>query len=232
MSIRVLLAEDDPDLGSLLQQYLELHDFQVQLVTDGQAARATLAGQPFDILVTDVMMPLEDGFSLAAAVARTYPSLPFLFLTARKLPDDIRQGLRLGADDYLTKPFDADELILRIRNILRRSGRLQPAPSLEITLGHFTFLPAEQLLRSATGTRTLTAKETHLLHYLGTHAGQLLRRTDVLRHLGEEDNFFQGRSLDVFISRLRKYLAADPRLAIESVRGVGFRFLSGPVAGS
>ncbi len=158
MSIRVLLAEDDVDLGHLLHQYLELNGFAVRLVGDGQAARAALREQAFDILVTDVMMPLEDGFTLAAAVARDYPTLPFLFLTARKLPEDIRQGLRLGADDYLTKPFDADELILRIRNILRRSGRLAPAPSLKLILGHFTFLPAEQLLRSPTGERTLTTK--------------------------------------------------------------------------
>lgn len=223
--IRVLIVEDDLDLGNLLKQYLELNSFHVHRVFDGVEAREELKQNEYDILIIDVMMPREDGFELAQKLQVQYSSLPFLFVTARKLKEDVLTGLKLGADDYITKPFDADELILRIKNILKRK-QSPVSPKVDcVKIGIFTFDPENFALISPGSTKTLTEKEVQLLSYFIQHKNQLIKRNEVLSHLWEEADFFSGRSLDVFISRLRKYLSEDPSIQIESVRGVGFRFL-------
>lgn len=223
--IRVLIVEDDLDLGNLLKQYLELNKFQVHRVYDGVEAREELKQNEYDILILDVMMPKEDGFTLAQKLQSAYPDLPYLFVTARKMKEDILTGLKLGADDYITKPFDADELILRIQNILKRKRKAE-LPKVDVfQIGIFTFEPENFTLRSISSTKTLTEKEVQLLSYFIQHKNQLIKRNDVLNHLWQEADFFSGRSLDVFVSRLRKYLSEDPSIQIESVRGVGFRFL-------
>lgn len=223
--IRVLIVEDDLDLGNLLRQYLELNNFKVQRVFNGVEAREELKHNQYEILILDVMMPQEDGFELAQKLQLQHPGLPFLFVTARKLKEDILTGLKLGADDYITKPFDADELILRIKNILKRKQNVSLPKIDAVRIGIFTFEPENFALISETSTRTLTEKEVQLLSYFIQHKNQLIKRSDVLSHLWEEADFFSGRSLDVFVSRLRKYLSEDASIQIESVRGVGFRFL-------
>lgn len=223
--IRVLIVEDDLDLGNLLKQYLELNNFQVHRVFDGIEAREDLKSNEYDIAILDVMMPREDGFELAQKLQIQHPNLPFLFVTARKLKEDVLTGLKLGADDYITKPFDADELILRIKNILKRKQNAVPPKIETYQIGIFTFEPENFALISIHSTKTLTEKEVQLLSYFIQHKNQLIKRSDVLSHLWEEADFFSGRSLDVFVSRLRKYLSDDPSIQIESVRGVGFRFL-------
>ncbi|MCW3465126.1 response regulator transcription factor [Chitinophaga nivalis] len=227
MEIKVLIVEDDVDLGQLLQQYMEMNGLVAKRVFNGVEARNELKTSTYDIIVIDVMMPLEDGFVLAEKISIQYPQTPFLFVTARKMKADIMKGLKLGADDYIVKPFDADELIQRIRNILKRTKN-QDAPASDILpIGVYHFDPKNLLLRSPTTERVLTEKEAQLLHYLYLNKGQLIKRTSILDELWEEADFFKGRSMDVFVSRLRKYLAEDPAIKIESIRGVGFRFLLG-----
>jgi DNA-binding response OmpR family regulator len=220
----VLIVEDDQDLGQLLKQYLELNGFAVVLSENGIEGRTHLREQKFDIILTDVMMPKEDGFTFAAHVVQTYPALPILFITARKLKEDVIKGLKIGADDYITKPFDADELVLRIRNILKRSSA--KTPELEtMIIGNYTFYPKELLLEGASQRRVLTEREAELLQLLTGNIGQLVRKRDILNRLWKGNDFFNGRSMDVFVSRLRKYLSDDPRITIESVRGAGIRLM-------
>ena len=227
--IKILIVEDDLDLGNLLKQYLELNKFQVHRVFNGVEARAELKLNSYDILVLDVMMPQEDGFTLAQKLQYSNPDLPFLFVTARKLKEDVLTGLKLGADDYITKPFDADELILRIQNILKRKSIPKLPDEVRkfetYSIGKFTFEPQNLILKTEKSERTLTEKEAQLLSFLYQHKDRIIKREEVLNHLWVEADFFTGRSLDVFISRLRKYLSEDESVQIESIRGVGFRFL-------
>lgn len=225
MNENVLIVEDDIDLGHLLEQYLRLNGFKARQVFNGIEARDALRLEVYDILIIDIMMPKEDGFKLVEKLKRNYPSLPFIFVTARKMKEDVMRGLELGADDYILKPFDADELILRIRNILKRSNKSQEDSNDVISIGNFQFDPLNLSLKSEISKVILTEKESQLLHYLCKHQNSLIKRADILNYLWKESDFFNGRSMDVFISRLRKYLAEDPTIQIENVRGVGFRFL-------
>lgn len=221
---KVLLVEDDLDLGNLLKQYLQLNQFEVTRVMDGLEARKALQNEDFSIAILDVMMPNEDGFTLAQKLSQTHPNLPFLFVTARNLKEDVIQGLKLGADDYITKPFDADELILRIKNILKRQKAL-PETKLDIIhVGNYQLDGKNLILQYQNNVKKLTEKEAKLLEFLHQNRNQLIKRETILNYLWDEADFFSGRSLDVFMSRLRKYLADDPQLQIESIRGVGFRF--------
>lgn len=226
MKTSVLIVEDDEDLGHLLKQYLELNDIYAFRVFNGEQAREELKANTYDILVLDVMMPKEDGFELAAKLNVLYPDTPFLFITARKMKEDILFGLKLGAEDYILKPFDADELILRIHNILKRTRRQTVAVPEIFQLGIYSFNPANLLLSTPQAAKVLTVQESRLLHYFCAHQNQLIFRKDILDHLWKEADFFNGRSMDVFISRLRKYLSQDQSIQIESVRGVGFRFIA------
>ncbi|MEO3402843.1 response regulator transcription factor [Mucilaginibacter sp. CAU 1740] len=221
MEHRILIVEDDADLGNLVRRYLEVKGFGVTLITDGRTAMQELAIGSYAIAVLDVMLPGADGFVLASQIRQAYPSLPFLFLTARRQQADVLKGLSLGADDYMLKPFDVDELVLRIANILRRSGDREK-PSQHYVLGDYHFHPQELSLELNGQRRLLTEKESALLEMLCREPGRLLRRTFVLESLWGSADFFNGRSLDVFIGRLRKLLAGDPRLELEVVRGAGF----------
>ncbi|WCT13391.1 response regulator transcription factor [Mucilaginibacter jinjuensis] len=227
MKIKILLAEDDNDLGQLLRQYLALNGFDATRVFNGREARERLAVEAFDIVVLDVMMPEEDGLTAAEALKQAHPNLPFLFVTARKSREDVLAGLKLGADDYITKPFDADELILRINNILKRTNRaaLSSKPVEQLQIGRFSFEPEGLQLKNGEQVQLMTQRESDLLLYLYQRDGQLVKREQILQELWKENDFFKGRSMDVFVTRLRKYLAADPGITIESVRGIGYRFL-------
>lgn len=228
MSIRILIVEDDKDLGHLLKQYLEISGFNATQVFNGREARAELNKAAYDIAVIDVMMPEEDGFTLAEKLVQIHPQLPFLFVTARGEKIDVLKGLKLGADDYMIKPFDADELIQRIQNILKRT---MPAAGMvesqaQVTIGLYTFDRENLQLSSPSNQYALTEKEAALLHYLYMNRNKIIRRKIILGHLWQQDDFFSGRSMDVFITRLRKHLSDDNTISIESIRGIGFRFSS------
>jgi DNA-binding response OmpR family regulator len=224
MKIKVLLAEDDLDFGNMLKQYLELFEFEVTRVYNGEEAWDILAHHTFDIGVLDVMMPKMDGFSLAQQIKDRYPTLPFIFLTARKLKTDIIQGLKIGADDYIIKPFDADILVLKLKNILSRSKIAQPQIPQNIKIGQYTLTPASLILQSPTQQHRLTEKEMQLLLFLHEHRNRIVKRNDILKAVWSESDFFTGRSMDVFVSRLRKYLKEDINISIKSIRGVGLEF--------
>ncbi|MBB6500998.1 response regulator transcription factor [Pedobacter cryoconitis] len=224
MKTKVLVIEDDIDLGNLLRQYLEINNFEAHRVYNGEEARMELKVNDYDILIIDVMMPKEDGFTLAAKLKVSHPQLPFLFVTARKLKEDVILGLKLGADDYIIKPFDADELILRMQNILRRIQPQLTNPNEIYRIGIYNFDAENLKLSSPLSEKTLTEKEGQLLKYLYEHQNQLIKRHAILDYLWNNSDFFNGRSMDVFITRLRKHLMEDKNVQIESIRGVGYRF--------
>lgn len=217
--MQILLVEDDHDFGNILKQYLEMNHFSITLCRDGQQGWEAFQTSNFDLCILDVMLPLKDGFTLGKAIRRHSPQTPFLFLTAKKLKEDRLQGLKLGADDYITKPFDADELVLRVQNILRRSGKLLPA-LFPIGQCHFDF--DNLILQTPEQTHTMTLKEAELFRYLAQRPHQVVKRALILQELWGEDDYFNGRSMDVFISRLRKYIETDTSLTIETIRGVGY----------
>ncbi|WP_111683120.1 response regulator transcription factor [Winogradskyella tangerina] len=222
----ILLAEDDLDFGHILKQYLEISGFAITWAKDGKEALELFQNGRFNICVFDVMMPKMDGFTLAEKVIEIEPETPFIFLTARKMKDDKIKGLKLGADDYIVKPFEADELVLRLNNILRRTEKtasIQPQEDL-IEIGSYTFNSQRCELTCKDYKKQLTQKEAELILFLFKHKNQLLKREEILNAVWENDDFFSGRSMDVFISRLRKYFKLDPSISIESIRNVGLEF--------
>ena len=221
----VLLAEDDFDFGSILKQYLEIHDHQVTWAKDGEEALDCFTNAPFDLCLFDVMMPKMDGFTLASKVVELKPEIPFVFLTAKKLKEDKITGLKLGADDYIVKPFEADILVLRLKNILKRTRRVQLENEEVHKIGTFEFDSINHKLSSAEHEQRLTEKEAILIQYLYQHKNKMIKRVDLLKDVWGNDDFFSGRSMDVFISRLRKYFKQDSNIRIESVRGVGLTFI-------
>jgi DNA-binding response OmpR family regulator len=220
----VLLAEDDFDFGSILKQYLEIHNYKVTWAKDGTEALGLFKKTDFDICVLDVMMPKMDGFTLAEKIITINPEVPFVFLTAKRLKEDKIKGLKLGADDYIVKPFEADILVLRLKNILKRTLKVSPKTNETYTIGSYLFDAINHNLIFAGEEQRLTEKETILIQYLFNHKNEMIKRDDLLKDVWGNDDFFSGRSMDVFISRLRKYFKQDSSIAITSVRGVGLTF--------
>ena len=222
---RLLLAEDDFDFAAILKQYLELHQFEVIWAENGEIALDYFKNQTFDICIFDVMMPQLDGFSLAEKIITINPETPFIFLTARKLKEDKIIGLKLGADDYIVKPFEVDELVLRLQNILKR---IEQKRSLDgnniIEIGSYVFDNERLTLNNKNHVQQLTEMEASLIEYLYLNHNQLLKRDQILMSVWKKDDYFSGRSMDVFISRLRKYFNSDPKIKIESVRNIGLEF--------
>lgn len=222
----VLLAEDDVDFGNLLQQYLEMSGYRVTWVKDGEEALIVFKQSAFDICVLDVMMPKKDGFTLAEDIINENPEIPFVFLTARKLKEDKIKGLKLGADDYIVKPFDADELVLRLKNIIKRANNSVTTIIKEesIEIGAYTFNQRRLELIYQDEIQQLTEKEANLILFLFEHKNQMLKREEILKEVWKNEDYFSGRSMDVFISRLRKYFKKDTAISIESSRGIGLEF--------
>ncbi|CAL2065186.1 response regulator transcription factor [Tenacibaculum sp. 190524A05c] len=222
----ILLAEDDPDFGNLLQQYLQMSGYRVTWVKDGEEALKVFTQNSFDICVLDVMMPKKDGFTLAEDIINENPEIPFVFLTARKLKEDKLKGLKLGADDYIVKPFDADELVLRLKNIIKRSSNTVTKVIKEetIQIGKYTFNQRRLELVIEGEVQQLTEKEANLILFLFEHKNQMLKREEILKEVWKNEDYFSGRSMDVFISRLRKYFKKDSAISIESSRGIGLEF--------
>lgn len=223
---KILLAEDDMDFASVLKQYLEIHNFEVHWAKDGEEAWQAFSTNTFDICIFDVMMPKIDGFTLAEKCVSLHPEIPFLFLTARNHNEDKIKGLKLGADDYIVKPFEADELVLRIANILKRSTKSSgiQATANEILIGNYLFHTYRLELKLGKTIQQLTEKEAALITFLYNNRNQLLKRDQILQAIWKTDDYFSGRSMDVFISRLRKYFRDDANISIESVRNIGLEF--------
>ena len=216
----LLLVEDDTDLGNVMKHYLEAHDFEVVLCRDGLEGLNSFKKKAFDLCILDIMMPEMDGFDLAKRIKNLDDAIPFVFLTAKNQKWDRLKGLALGADDYITKPFEIDELVLRIQNILRRTSRIKTVELQQI--GAFSFDRTNLLLKGNRREFSLTLQEAKLLQLLFDNKGEVVTREAILTRLWGENDYFAGRSMDVFISRLRKYLKSDKNVQIENRRGVGF----------
>jgi DNA-binding response OmpR family regulator len=217
--MKVLLAEDDRDFGNILSQYITINGFDVALAHDGNEAWEMFSKDKPDICVLDVMMPEMDGFTLGEKIKDEHPEVPLIYLTAKSLKEDIVRGLKIGADDYITKPFDPEVLILRINNILKRA---YSSSNDEYKIAD-TVLNINNLeLTCGNSREKLTLKEAQLLRYFIINKNKVLAREDILTEIWGEDDYFLGRSMDVFISRLRKYISEDKKLDIRTVRGTGF----------
>jgi DNA-binding response OmpR family regulator len=217
--MKVLIAEDDRDFGNILTQYVTISGFDVTLGRDGKEAWDLFNQSKFDICVFDVMMPEMDGFTLAEKVKEANPAMPVIFLTAKSLKEDIVRGLKIGADDYITKPFDPEVLILRINNILKRA---YSSSNDEFKISDTTLKYNTLELISGNTKEKLTLKEAQLLKMFIINKNKMLAREDILTEIWGEDDYFLGRSMDVFISRLRKYISDDKNIDIRTVRGTGF----------
>lgn len=221
MKTKILLAEDDSDFGTILKQYLELEDFDISWFQNPEDIIPLITTDfHFQIGILDVMMPNIDGFSLAKMILKEHNSFPLLFLTAKNQKIDRLTGLKIGADDYISKPCDPEELVLRIRNILKRT--LPPAIEPQVKIGEYALDTQKLLLSHPKGNVRMTVREQELLLYLLKHNHSTITRNDILDNLWETNDYFTGRSLDVFISRLRKYFSNDPKVKIQSLRGIGF----------
>ncbi len=220
----ILLAEDDPNLSMLLTDYLQSEGFEVTMCKDGQAALDAFTARTFDLCLFDVMLPKMDGFTLARSVREQNKEIPILFITARSLKEDKLEGYGIGADDYITKPFDAEELLWKIRAVIRRLPKENQETSTNLVIGNYTFDFGNQSLIIGDNTRRITEKESDILLYLSKHRNRVIRREEMVKELWGQNDYFLGRSLDVFITKIRKYLKDDPRLNIENVFGVGFVF--------
>lgn len=225
--MKILLVEDDPNFGSILKSYLELNDFQVVLKPDGRQGLSAFMSEPFNICILDVMMPEMDGFTLAKEIRKMNSDIPFIFLTAKSLKEDILEGFRSGADDYITKPFDSEVLLFKLHAILKRRSKSHEAveEQNEMTVGRFQFNYTLRTLSLDSIKHQLSPKEASLLKLLITSKDGILLRKEALEKIWGADNYFNGRSMDVFIARLRKYLRDDPSIEISNIHGNGFRLL-------
>lgn len=227
--VRVFLCEDDENLGPLLSEFLNTKGYQTDLFQDGQAGWEAFEEQPdhWNICVLDVMMPKMDGFELAQKIKSKNESLPIIFLTAKTLSEDVEQGFKLGADDYLKKPFNTAELTMRIDAVLRRVQGKKPEPVAFYNIGDFVFDTQKQMLTFRDEEpKRLTTKETDLLTLLCMHANDLMERNYALKTIWGEDSYFNARSMDVYITKLRKHLAQDDRVEIQNKHGKGYKLIT------
>jgi len=223
---QILLCEDDPNLGNVLKNYLELNDYEVVLERDGRLGLAAFQREKFDLCLLDVMMPNMDGFTLGEEIRDVDPDVPLFFLSAKTMKEDIIQGYKLGADDYITKPFDSEVLLLKIKAILKRNEELnKESENQEYDLAGYHFNPKLRQLIRGDVTLTLSPKESELLRMLADFKNDLLPRDQALKKIWGSDTYFNGRSMDVYIAKLRKYLKDDPKLEIVNIHGNGFRLV-------
>ena len=223
---KILLCEDDPNLGSVLKNYLELNDYDVTLERDSRLGLAAFQRESFDLCLLDVMMTNMDVFTLAEEIRDINPDVPLFFLSAKTMKEDIIQGYKLGADDYITKPFDSEVLLHKIKAILKRNEELnRESENREFDLASYHFNPKLRELSHAGKMQTLSPKENELLKMLAEHMNDLLPREQALKRIWGSDTYFNGRSMDVYIAKLRKYLKDDPNIEIVNIHGNGFRLV-------
>jgi DNA-binding response OmpR family regulator len=223
-TLKILLAEDDLNLGVLLVDYLEAEGFDVKLCRNGALALKAFQENIFDLCLLDVMMPELDGFSLAKIIKEKNKSIPVIFITARSLKEDKLKGYDLGADDYITKPFDEEELLWKIKAVVRRSENKRVDKSEILNIGKYSFDFNKRLLSIEGRNKRVTEKESEIIKYLYERRNRLIKREEMLKDLWGENDYFLGRSLDVFITKIRKYLGEDKRINVENVFGSGFIF--------
>ena len=224
--IKILLAEDDSNLGFVVQDNLKSNGYKVTLCANGEIALRTFVNEAFDLCILDVMMPKKDGFEVAETIRAINKEVPIIFLTAKSMQVDKVKGFMLGADDYITKPFDFQEFILRIESILRRTKILTQKEDIKVEnykIGAYTFDVKNQVLIHPKGEKRLTIKETKILSFLCEHINDIAPRELILKNIWGTDDYFSGRSMDVFISKLRKYLSTDKNIQINNIHGVGFK---------
>ncbi len=227
-TVKILLAEDDENLGSLLKEYLNAKGYSTFLYPDGEAAWNAFSKNEYDMCIIDIMMPKMDGYTLAKEIRKINTTIPFIFLTAKTLKDDVLEGFSIGADDYITKPFSMEELLYRLKAILRRTSQSDSDEqnSDVFQIGSYTFDANIQLLKKEEEEKKLTTKESELLKLLCTNKNQMLERNYALRTIWEDDSYFNARSMDVYITKLRKYLKDDPSIQIINVHGKGYKLIS------
>lgn len=228
MKPNILLVEDDPNLGQILKEYLDIKGFETELCRDGEAGLKTFKNQQFDLCIFDVMMPLLDGYSLAKEVRIINTDVPIIFLTAKSLKEDTLMGFQVGADDYVKKPFSMEELLMRIRAILKRTSKIDDEAENQrfFSMGRFVFdYDAQKLTFDGKESDKLTSKESELLRLLALHKNRTMDRSLALKKIWLDDNYFNSRSMDVYITKLRKYLKPDENLQIINVHGQGFKLL-------
>ena len=221
--IKVLLVEDDPNLGTLLKDYLVAKGYNTELRSNGQEGYNAFVQADFDFLILDVMMPVKDGLTLAKEIRGIDKNVPMLFLTAKSMKEDTLEGFNAGADDYMTKPFSMEELLARMGAILRRTGGEGTTEESQYQVGKYIFKPLERTLEFNGDTSRLTTKENDLLKLLCKNANGVLERNDALKAVWGDDNYFNGRSMDVYIAKLRKHLNKDEKIEIMNIHGRGFK---------
>lgn len=222
---KILLVEDDRNLGIVIHDYLEMSDYKVMLTKNGPEGLDEFKKGSYSLILLGVMLPLASGFSIAQEIRKTDCETPIIFMTAKTLKEDRLKGFKLGSDDYITKPFSTEELRLRISTVLRRTQvRNNPvSPDLVFTIGHHTFDYTSHILISNGNERRLTKRETDLLHLLCLNMNKILRRDVALKTIWGEDDYFMGRSMDVYITKLRKMLGTDPDVSIVNIHNTGFK---------
>jgi DNA-binding response OmpR family regulator len=221
---KILLVEDDPSLGFVIKDNLSIRGFDVTLCADGEEGDRTFHQKNFDLCILDVMLPKKDGFAIAASIRESNKHVPIIFLTAKSMVEDKLAGFQTGADDYITKPFSLEELVCRIDVFLRRSGAQASSNGKSVfRVGKFQFDPSNLILRDQETEKTLTQKEAEVLKLLYQNRDRVMKREEILTQVWGDDDYFMGRSMDVFISKLRKYLKEDPSIQIVNYHGVGFR---------
>jgi DNA-binding response OmpR family regulator len=224
----LLLAEDDVNLGNLLKEYLEIKGFEAELERDGEGALGAYTRRPYDLLILDVMMPKKDGFSVAREIRKNDPDIPIIFLTAKSDKEDKLEGFESGADDYLTKPFSMEELLMRIKAIIKRTQHNKPSAKNRqryFDIGKFHFDYETQLLTHGDKEEKLSTKEADLLYMLCLHRNMILMREHALKEIWGDDDYFNARSMDVYITKLRKHLKPDSSIQIMNVHGKGYKLL-------
>lgn len=229
MSIKtkILLVEDDPNFGAVMRDYLAMHQYEVDLCENGKKGWNRFSNSTFDLCILDVMMPELDGFTLAAEIRKVNPSIPLIFLTSRTMKEDMVKGFSIGADDYVLKPFDAEILLLKLKALLRRSDATSASDreQNDFIIGKYVFNYRMRELSGISGTVRLSPREADLLQLLCLHMNDVLTREKALKTIWGEDTYFTGRSMDVFLTRLRKCFKADPNIEIVNVHSNGFRLI-------
>ena len=224
--LRILLCEDDENLGTLTREYLEDKGFKAELFADGEAGYKAFLKGKYDICLLDVMMPKKDGYQLAQEIRAINSDVPIIFLTAKALKEDILEGFKIGADDYITKPFSMEELVFRVEAILRRTKGKKSKESTVYRIGKFTFDTQRQVLFTDDKSDNLTTKESELLSLLCAHMNEILARNFALKTIWIDDNYFNARSMDVYITKLRKKLKDDPTIEIINIHGKGYKLIA------
>lgn len=224
---KILYVEDEPFLGRIVKESLEVRDFEVRMVTDGQQVLPAFLETKPDICVLDIMLPNQDGYTIAKSIRQHNASIPIIFVTAKTQTEDLLKGFEVGGNDYLRKPFSMEELIVRVNNLLQLTQKIANGPKENITLGQFEFIPQRYELRRAGNTRKLSSREAMLLQVLSENKNVVVTRKEVLMKVWGDDSFFNSRNMDVYITKLRDYLKEDSSIEIITIKGVGYHFAVG-----